>query len=209
MKMKDKKAKVEKFDTLWHEVVVSGDKMVTLANGVRRNVRAFRRRAHRFTVAYLKLEQQHHNRLLQQVKSTHKSVEDWLDDHYAMVEEMGDRRQQLMAAVEAGVSETKYAEQGEVWLIAKRSKAKIRVPATTAAAPADVDSKKLTPEDVIEHLTARCASLSSELQGLKHDYAEMKRDMARVLRENERQVKAINRAERLLEGAREKQESAT
>ena len=188
---------IPRFDKVWHLVITNHDKLVAHANGIQRRVRLFRRAAYRFASNLLLIQKYYHNEFLDQAKSCDLDIDKWMDEYFEPIEAMGETRQRLLAAIEAGMSEAEYVEQGAVWLVRKH----LRSPDKTVRAPdatPKVDVDRLSSEEKLDYLTAHCDSLTSQIQGLKAENRQLRRDLAIATQENERMRKRIAKAERLL-----------
>jgi len=178
-----------RFDPLWRSLLTSHAGMVRHANGMRTAARLFRQSAYRFASALLTIQKHHHNKLLDQVQSTGATLDDWLDEHFEPIEQMGGDRRRLLADIEAGMTEAQYVEQFDVWGIKKR--------ATTRSQPAKADTESKVEVDTLP-LEDQVTFLKKTLEASQSELRQLRRDNATLLRDNEQLRADFARLERLV-----------
>ena len=187
------------FNQLWHDVVVAYGKIQTYTRRLRFNVRNVRRWTYRFARGVLDLNEHHHNELLAMVTGHGLNITTWLDQHFELIESMGDTRETLFAAIKAGVTEPEYVKAGEFTMIDRRAK----------AAPPQSTVEELEPEPAAEPQTPEeRAAFYKDLyergreyiKGLRRDLHQAQRDAAAQRQEIARLKRTIARIRRDLDG---------
>lgn len=192
--------KKERFDHVFRRLLQAGDGLIAGSNSIREHLIRFRRHAYRFASALSELQTEYHAELVAQVKSTGMKLDEWLDQYFNPIEQMGDNRKRLLEAVREGMTEEEYIKQGRIWRIRK----KIACP-TEAAVPPEAAREPLTrmsPEERLTYLTHRCEALQSAVQALRRDNRELRESLNAALAENARLLKQIEKVDRVLHARR-------
>ncbi len=193
--MTTKNNDVPRFDHLLKRAFDSHTTMVGGANNIRKMTRTYRRAAYRFAASVLLIEKHWHNEFLAHLASEKTSVDDWFESHFEVIEQMGDDRRNLWKAIEDGMTEAQYVDQGSLWLI----KNKVRTP--DKVSHVDVDAAELdtskSPEEQVKDLVAVKRSQATEIR-------ELRRDNARLLQECERLQKAFDKLDRIISARKKK-----
>ena len=166
--------------------------MLRHLNGAKRAWRLFRRSAYRFAVQVMELQEKTHNEFLEFVAGTNMSMQQWLDEHFAIIEQSpnGESRTELFAAIREGMTEREYVDKGMLWNAKAQSKSEAG--ATPGSGEAVADRSVLdnaTPEEKISFLESAYESHRSQLRDLRRTVRDLQRNLARVLSENERYKK--------------------
>lgn len=177
----------KRFDHVLHKLLADHAAVVKHYNGARTAMRLFRKAAYRFASGWLILQKQHHNEFLAFAKNSNIDVTEWMDEHFAPIEEAGDNRQQLLKSIEDGMTEAEYVKQGHLWGVRKRS-------AASNTAKADTGTK--ISEDSMSD-QERVACYKSKLGAAISELKQLRRDNAMLLREVERLQSACARIERM------------
>lgn len=180
---------VPRFDPLWRSLLSNYAGMVRHTNGMRTAARLFRRSVYRFASALLNLQKHHHNRLLDEVQSTGLTLDDWLDEHFEPIEQMGGDRRRLLADLDAGMTEAQYVEQFNAWGIRSR--------ATSRAQPAKTDTESKAVVETLP-LEEQVTFLKKVLDASQSELRQLRRDNATLLRDNEQLRADFARLERLV-----------
>ena len=188
------------FDRLWHDTVtVAYGELNRHLRLLGTHVEGIRRQAYRFAKGVLELRKQHINKMVALIKSEGKTLQQWLDDHFAVIEQMGDTRERIAAAIESGVTEAEYVAEGEIAIVRKRlSGHKIKVkddgvvpqPATTFAS---TEEKADYFRDLFESMTSKYQAVRAEARTLRSDlYRAVRRvdQLERSLRRVKKDIEA-------------------
>jgi len=187
---------MQNFDELWHNCLHNHTQMIRQANSVVKAARLFRRHAYGFAANLLLIRTHYHNEFLNMVRSTGVDLDAWMDDHFSVVEQMGDDRARLLSAIESGCTEKEYVQNGTVWLVRKKTKAPNKPIESPPTLP---PPETATIEERFDHLHDMFETLKSKHQGLRHENRTLRADLARVLSENTRLTRALKTTERAIE----------
>jgi len=180
------------FDELFAKALEEHARMVRCANAVGRNLRMFRRSAYRFTRYVLEMEQLDHNRLVDLVHTEGKTVPEWMDDHYAVLEQnFGEGRDHIFEALKQGVSESDYAEQGPMGIIWRRHK--IRSEAAAADIEITAAFESIPIEERLSLVVAQLEAAKSELRCLRRDLRDAIGEIEKLRRIDQRKNRDIER----------------
>lgn len=196
-----KKPDTPRFDHLWHEALVAQASLERHARLVGHHVREFRRSAYRFAKAVLDMRTQWPNELRDMVLSEKLDLAAWLDRSFEVIEAMGDTRERIWAAIEAGVTEREYVAQGEIAIVKKRIKVpqEIRDDGVIPQARPAGKSK----EELADHYRDLYESIKSKYQGARDELRRLRHDNAILLRRVEQLERVVARAEKNLQAALE------
>jgi len=190
-KKKEKSGK--RIDPLWHKALALHSSMVKHANGMRNTVRLFKRAAYRFTKVIMEIQENHHNELLDLVKSAGSDIEGWMEEHFEPVEMMGDNRRDLMANVKSGMTEEQYVAQFTSWGPRKRA----------AERPAPAKADTTTPRDKRSD-SEKLADQGKLIAALKSENRELCRDNALLLADSKQLRAEFDRLEKWVDKHRVK-----
>ncbi len=185
----------ERFDHLWNRMLGDHTAMVSHYNGTRNSMRLFRKSAYRFAVGLLYILTHHHDEFVKFAKSNGDDIDAWFSEHFAPIEDMGDHRQRLLRAIEDGMTENQYVNEGPAWL-AKRG---TRKPTT-----AHVD---LTTTDKVDDQRSdaeKLADARATVKAMKSELLELRRNHVIIAKENDRLVTIVNRLERSIQSWKSK-----
>lgn len=172
---------------LWREAIRVHAACVMHLNGTMRMARLFRRDAYRWTVLVIEMQEVDFQRFKDLAESEGKPLDEWLDAHYEIIEQMGEHRKDLRAAIKAGMTEKQYVAQGPAWMAKRRSKAQSQ--------PARVVSRQET-ETMSDK--ERLAYVMAENKSLVAVNNAILRDFAIVSRENDRLIKDMAKIQRVV-----------
>ena len=176
------------FNQLWHDVVVAHGKVQTYCRRLRFNIRNVRRWTYRFARGALDLNEHHHNKLLAMVTGHGLNITTWLDQHFEIIESMGDTREALFAAIKAGVTEREYVNNGQFAMIDRRAKA--APPQSTvedlepepAAEPQAPEARAVYYKDLYTRALEDLKTLRRELNQARRDAAAQRQTIVRLER---------------------------
>ena len=185
----------KKFDHLWHDAIEVAYAEVQrhgrLAVG---HFKELRRNVYRFAAGIAQLQKHWQREMIEMIKSEGRTVQQWMDEHFEIIEAMGETRERIYAAIEAGTTEREYVEQGELAVINKR-----RVKNTAVKDDGVIPTPKTafaTDKDKAEHFVDLYQSMVSKYQCTKKELADARRDlgvtMARV-RKMERTIERLKK----------------
>lgn len=191
----------QRFDHVWHAaVVVAYERLCTFTRRLGANVKEVRRHAYRFTKGVIAMQKHYQDELIAMIASEGVTVQRWMDDHFEIIEGMGDTRERIFAAVEAGVTEREYVAQGEIVLGRKRIKTGSGKATATDAIPAP-SVEPMTAEERAEHFRDLYDSMVSKFQAIRREHREALRHNALLERRVVRLECALKRAEKNIEAA--------
>lgn len=185
------------FNKLWHDAITFNAIMCKHASGIVNGVRMFRINSYRFAKTVLALRKLHHNEFLNMVTSSGMTIDQWMDDKFGPIEEMGGSRKDLLKSIEEGMSEKEYIAQGSFWLIRKRN---IKVPVGKKASMENtpMPAPTLTVEEQRDEAFAIAEALRVELRESKARSRQLEQDLAKLMREHEQVLRRMERAEKML-----------
>lgn len=118
------------------------------------------------------------------VKSEGVTLDDWLDERFALIEELGETRKNLLDAIGRGMTEQQYVKEGPMWLV-RKVKVKL-ADRTTRAMSAKEPAPSLS-------LNERYLALLEEWRECKSVMAEQHRTIQSLMREVDRLNRAFER----------------
>lgn len=189
---------VPKFDHLWHDATVAFGELTKYRRRLALTVQKVRRHTYRFTRDVKLMNEHYHSELLALITSEQTTIQAWMDDHFAMIEQMGDTRERIFMAIDNGVTEAEYVEEGEIMLCRKR--VKVAAPTTEVAEP-PAPKPTATPEEKLAHEKAASESLRSTNQTLRRELSQTRRDLAIAMRRIDLLVRDNTRARKALDHA--------
>ena len=188
---------VQRFDHLLHDALAGHTAMVRHFNAAARSIQLFRRSAYRFAVAVLAIQKNYHNEFLGFARTNNLSIDQWLDQHFDPIEQMGDDRRNLFRCIEDGMTERQYVAHFTMWGVNKRAAPKDRVAHVDTKAATTVTSN-MTDAQRADHFKKLYEAVAGELTHVRRDLVEKTRDIARMLSEFEKLKKQYARIERLV-----------
>ena len=183
------------FNHLWREATVAYDGLTTHGRLICTHVAEFRRNAYRLAQNYLQMEKHHHNELVDMIKSEGKTATQWMDERFALIEEMNETRERLFAAIEAGVTETEYVQEGTIVVTRKRVKAAKLLVKDDGVIP-QPSGKAHTPEEIAEEYRDLFESMKSKYQGVRKRLRTTEEELGRTnvrLRKMERTIARLKK----------------
>ena len=155
----------------------------------------FRRASYRFAAAILQMQKDDNEALMQLIKSESKTYSQWMDDHFGLIETMGDTRERICAAIEAGVTEREYMDRDSVVIARKRIKASDIVARDDGVIP-EPSTEPMTPEERVKELLRINESLRSKYQAARKRAQIVEQELSltnKRLRQLERTIKRLKR----------------
>lgn len=156
---------LKNFSHLWREAAVAYEGVKKHGRLFCHHVAEFRRDAYRFACSYIQMEKNHHNELLDMITSEGKSHTQWMEEHFALIEEMNETRERLFAAIESGVTEAEYAKAGTVIIGRKRIKA-AKLVAKDDGIILKPSGKAETLQEIADEYRDLYESMTSKYQGV-------------------------------------------
>lgn len=156
-----------RFDHLIFEALKQKSLMVKFGNSITRSLRHFRRAAYRATEAIMQLQEGHHNDLLRFVQTEGKSIDEWIDEVYVILEtNFNEDRRNIFQAIRDGVTERQYVARGAIWATTKAKPKQTGTSTLLDAVPsmADVPSLNISDQEKISLLQAKVEELASQLR---------------------------------------------
>ncbi len=157
---------LKNFNHLWREAAVAYEGVKKHARLICMHVAEFRRDAYRFACSYILMEKHHHNELLDMIMSEGKTHTQWMEEHFALIEEMGETRERLFAAIESGVTETEYAKVDGAIIARKRIKV-AKLMAKDDGVILQPSGKALTLQEIADEYRDLYESMTSKYQGIR------------------------------------------
>jgi len=188
----------KRFDPLWRKALEAYAEVTRHARLTAQHAHGFRRHTYRFAVAVLEMQKHYQNQFVDLIKSEGKTVSQWMDDHFAIIEEMGDTRGRILSAIEAGVTEQEYVGEDHVVIARKRVKASKLVPKDDGVIP-QVSSEPMTPEERVKYLLKLHDSMVSKYQGVRHELRITRQELAQAQKRMRKLERTINRLKKDLE----------
>ena len=84
------------------------------AKKAREYVKEFSRSTYRFVAGVAQMQKEFHDEFVQMIENEGKTVTEWMNEHFEVIEAMGETRERILAAIEAGVTEDEYVAQCEL-----------------------------------------------------------------------------------------------
>lgn len=109
----------KRFDHWWKQANESWTRFRRHYNVVQRITKAARCDAYQFAAALLAMQTKWPGELLNMVKSEGVTLDDWIDERFALIEDLGESRKNLLDAIGRGMTEKQYAQEGPMWLVRK------------------------------------------------------------------------------------------
>lgn len=185
----------KRFDPLWRKAQEAYDEVKRHGRLTAKHAEAFRRWTYRFAIAILEMEKHYHNQFADLIKSEGKTVSQWMDDHFAVIEEMGDSRQHIFSLIEAGATEAEYLARDSVVIARKRIKTSKLVPKDDGVIP-EPSSELMTPEERVKHLLKLHDSMVSKYQVVRHELRITREELVHTqvrMRKLERTIKRLKK----------------
>lgn len=185
----------QRFDHVWHRMISDHASLVRHYNGARTAMRLFRKAAYRFAKGWLDLQANYHNEFLEFAKTSCFDVTEWMDEHFAPIEEAGDNRQVLLGSIQDGMTETEYVKQGHLWGVKKRASSKSVL--ARADLEKSVDETDLVHAELVAMLRKKFDAAVSEIR-------QLRRDIAALIQENEQLQRGYDRINRVVQKQKKK-----
>lgn len=201
-------ARFARFDHAWNELLVSAQSLKGSAAHVESSIRTYRRAAFRFVAALIECQENFHNDLVAQCERMKTTVKDWIDDHFAMIADIGDTPQSIMHAIKHGTTESDYVNGGakvatrnyynsgkEEELAAEAEKAAVEIEASPTIS--DAEKIRLLTE-LTSSLRKQLNEVTKQLRMTIRERDSMAREVRPIIRAVERspfkQVRALKSA---------------
>ncbi len=180
-------------------MITSHAKLLKQFSSVRSAVTFFRGHAFDFASAVIEIREKWHNEFLKEVASSKLNVDAWMDEHFGPIEDMGDSRKALMAAIKEGMTKKEYVAQGPVWLIRKEVERNKKDAGEIRETPmADVALATATPRERLALYKAQNEALRAQVRELRSQVRDLNQKMERVLATNVRIRKQAKKADKIL-----------
>lgn len=186
------KTKEKRFDHLLREAISYHARMIKQSNDHVGLVQRLRRTAYKFAVTVLELRKDWHNEFLAFCETNKMSVDEWMDQHFEPIEQMGDDRRNLLTMIEEGMTEAEYVRQFRMWGVKKRASDK----PTTAIAHADLKAESAITERLSD--AEQATYYKKQYGAVVSELRQLRRDLATTLDELDRFKKGYERMERAI-----------
>lgn len=189
----------KRFDHLWHEaVVVAYGKIQKHARLAGDHVKEVRRNVYRFVAALLQMEKHHQPELARMIESEGKTVTQWMDAHFELIEAMGDMRNRIFSAIEAGVTEKEYVAEAEFAIVRKR----VKVHDISKHADGVLAKESPLPaalQDQVAHFRDQYESAKSVNAGLRSKVSKLRIDLGVAVGRVDKLERTIKRLKKDIE----------
>lgn len=191
---------IPKFDVLWRESIEADALIAKSYRRLAHNVADVRRGAYRKARTVVLMRENYHNELLDMIRSEGKTIDQWMDEGFELIEHMNETRENIMAAFKSGVTEREYVERGEI-VLATRKPVRIKTEQLANTPIPPEPTKPMTLEERLDYQVSVSESLRSRCKGLSGTVRELKQANARLERRIEMLERALKRAHKTIEPA--------
>lgn len=185
----------ERLDHLYQGMLDDHAACIAQHYSAQKAMRMFRRHAYRFAVKFLKIERHWHNDFVDLLHAKGKSITEWLDTHFEVIEATGEKRTDLFAAIEEGMAEREYVRSGRMWLIDRnKEKLKVRCETIDAVDVAAIVAEKRTDGERVVYFGARYDAEHALRMQLQRQLAIVEKELKRtkaVLQAMEKKLRAV------------------
>jgi len=188
--------KNHRFDELLREAFAFHASMVRHYNGIRTASTLFRKAAYRFATKILEIEETSHNEFLNYFGNDPAAYQQWMDEHFDPIEQLGDNRRDLLRSIKEGMTEKQYLEHGRLWGPSRRAAAP-RNPAHVDPEAAKAVTDGMTDAEKAEYYRTLCQAQATEITQLRHDLAVVRDELDRM-------KTTVDRVERIMQSRKRK-----
>lgn len=169
----------DRFDPLWHAARVSYEDLYRRHRRAVMGVKELRKQIYRFSVAVLEMDEHYHNELVDMVNGGGKSVSEWMDDHFEIIEAMGEDRRVIFEAIKKGCTENQYIKRGSLIIGDKRLKTQPVTVKNDGVIPKALPEPK-SLEEKVEYLRTEFADACKINEGLRKERKHHKEEIVRL-----------------------------
>lgn len=189
----NKNTKETRADHVWHDTLKALNNLTAHVSGLRKGERMARGAAYDFAVGVIALQEKHHNFLLDMLGSLKKTLDEWLDEGFGLVEQLGEDRRVLMGHIKDGMTRREFAHAGRLWVSPKERQKREGV-----ARDIVVPEGKLEPEEEIEALRAALKAARATIRDQGREIATLHGRLERAERAMARIERTVKQTEKAL-----------